>query len=161
MRAMREQSGRKGLIIMTDSIGIAVIGAGMAGRSHAHAYRTAQTVFGTDAPPVRLVAIADVNTDFTSHTRDRYGFDRAESSWQAIVDAEDIDAVSIVVANHLHREIAEALLASGKHVLCEKPLASSVEDAEAMVHSPGCGHVRLRGSLRFLLSSLPCRWGHQ
>jgi predicted dehydrogenase len=148
-------------LIMTDSIGVAVIGAGMAGRSHAHAYRTAQTVFGTDAPPVRLVAIADVNTDFANHTRDRYGFDRAESSWQAIVDAEDIDAVSIVVANHLHREIAEALLASGKHVLCEKPLASSVEDAEAMVHGPGCGHVRLRGSLRFLLSSLPCRWGHQ
>ena len=50
-----------------------------------------------------------------------------------IVDADDIDAVSIVVTNHLHSEIAEALLASGKHVLCEKPLASSVEDAEAMV----------------------------
>lgn len=118
---------------MTDSIGVAVIGAGMAGRSHAHAYRTAQTVFGTEAPPVRLVAIADVNTAFANHTRDRYGFERTESSWQAIADADDIDAVSIVVANHLHREIAEALLASGKHVLCEKPLASTVEDAEAMV----------------------------
>jgi predicted dehydrogenase len=118
---------------MTDSIGVAVIGAGMAGRSHAQAYRNAQTVFGTDAPPVRLVAIGDINADFANHTRDRYGFERTESSWQAIVDADDIDAVSIVVANHLHREIAEALLASGKHVLCEKPLASSVEDAEAMV----------------------------
>ena len=118
---------------MTDSIGVAVVGAGMAGRSHAHAYRTAQTVFGSGAPPVRLVAVADVNTDFANHTRDRYGFERSESSWQAIADADDIDAVSIVVANHLHREIAEALLASGKHVLCEKPLASSVEDAEAMV----------------------------
>jgi predicted dehydrogenase len=121
------------LIIMTDSIGVAVIGAGMAGRSHAHAYRTAQTVFGTDAPPVRLVAIADINTDFANHTKDRYGFERAESGSHAIVDADDIDAVSIVVANHLHREIAEALLASGKHVLCEKPLASTVEDAEATV----------------------------
>lgn len=118
---------------MIDSIGVAVIGAGMAGRSHAQAYRNAQTVFGTDAPPVRLVAIADINVDFANHTRDRYGFERTESSWQAIVDADDIDAVSIVVANHLHREIAEALLASGKHVLCEKPLASSVEDAETMV----------------------------
>jgi predicted dehydrogenase len=106
-------------MIVTDSIGVAVIGAGMAGRSHAHAYRTAQTVFGTDAPPVHLVAIADVNTDIAKHTKDRYGFERAENSWQAIVDADDIDAVSIVVANHLHREIAEALLASGKHVLCE------------------------------------------
>jgi predicted dehydrogenase len=131
----------------------------MAGRSHAHAYRTAQTVFGTDAPPVRLVAIADVNTDFANHTRDRYGFERAESSWQAIVDADDIDAVSVVVANHLHREIAEALLASGKHVLCEKPLASTVEDAEAM--GQGRGRVRPRGSMRFLLSSLPGRCGHQ
>lgn len=89
---------------MTDSIGVAVIGAGMAGRSHAHAYRTAQTVFGTEAPPVRLVAIADVNSDFANHTRDRYGFERTESSWQAIADADDVDAVSIVVANHLHRD---------------------------------------------------------
>jgi predicted dehydrogenase len=105
-----------------DSIGVAVIGAGMAGRSHAHAYRNAQTVFGTDAPPVRLVAIADINADFANHTKDRYGFERAESSWQAIVAADDIDAVSIVVANHLHREIAEVLLSAGKHVLCEKPL---------------------------------------
>jgi predicted dehydrogenase len=120
---------------MTNSIGVAVIGAGMAGRSHAHAYRTAQTVFGTDAPPVRLVAIADVNEEFATFTAQRYGFERAETSWQAIVDADDIDAVSIVVANHLHREIAEALLASGKHVLCEKPLTSSVEDAEAMVQA--------------------------
>ena len=118
---------------MTDPIRVAVIGAGMAGRSHAHAYRTAQTVFGTGAPPVRLVAIADVNEDFATFTAERYGFERAETSWQAIAGADDIDAVSIVVANHLHREIAEALLASGKHVLCEKPLASSVEDAEAMV----------------------------
>jgi predicted dehydrogenase len=120
---------------MTGSIGVAVIGAGMAGRSHAHAYRTAQTVFGADAPPVRLVAIADVNSDFANHARDRYGFERAESSWQAIADADDIDAVSIVVANHLHREIADGLLASGKHVLCEKPLASTAEDAEAMVEA--------------------------
>ena len=66
-------------------------------------------------------------------TAERYGFERAETSWEAIVEADDIDAVSIVVANHLHREIAEALLASGKHVLCEKPLAPSVEDARAMV----------------------------
>jgi hypothetical protein len=63
-----------------------------------------------------------------------------------IVDADDIDAVSIVVANHLHREIADALLASGKHVLCEKPLASSVEDAEAMVQAADAsGHVAACG----------------
>ena len=122
---------------MTEGIGVAVIGAGMAGRSHAHAYRNAQTVFGTGAPAARLVAIADLSSEFATHTAQRYGFERAESSWQAIAEAGDIDAVSIVVANHLHREIAEGLLAAGKHVLCEKPLAPSVEDAQAMVAAAG------------------------
>ena len=120
---------------MSESIGVAVIGAGMAGRSHAQAYRNAQTVFGTGAPPVRLVAIADINTEFADHTRERYGFERAESDWEATAAADDIDAVSIVVANHLRREIAEGLLAAGKHVLCEKPLAPTVADAEAMVQA--------------------------
>ena len=41
------------------SVGVAVIGAGMAGRAHAHGYRAAAGVFGTDLPPVRLVAVAD------------------------------------------------------------------------------------------------------
>jgi predicted dehydrogenase len=118
---------------VSEEIRVAVIGAGMAGRSHAHAYRTAQTVFGTGAPPVRLVAIADVNAEFAEHTAERYGFERAETSWQAIAEAGDIDAVSVVVANHLHREISVGLLRSGKHVLCEKPLAPSVADATAMV----------------------------
>ncbi len=118
---------------MTKPISVAVIGAGMAGRSHAHAYRVAQTVFGEGAPPVRLAAIADVNEEFARGQAARYGFERHETSWEAIAEADDIDAVSVVVANHLHRPVSEALLASGKHVLCEKPLAPSVADAEAMV----------------------------
>jgi predicted dehydrogenase len=49
------------------------------------------------------------------------------------VAAPDIDVVSVVVANHLHREIVAGLLAGGKHVLCEKPLAPTIEDGEADV----------------------------
>jgi predicted dehydrogenase len=118
-------------------IGVAVIGAGMAGRAHAHGYRAAPGVFGTDLPPVRLVAIADAYEPFASDTARRYGYERAETSWQAIAEAPDIDAVSVVVANRLHREIVEALLEAGKHVLCEKPLAPSVADGEAMVERAG------------------------
>ncbi|GAA5169487.1 MULTISPECIES: Gfo/Idh/MocA family protein [Amycolatopsis] len=114
------------------SIGVAVIGAGMAGRAHAAGYRSAGTVFGLDRPDVRLVAIADVTTSLAEDARRRYGFERAEADWRALLDAGDVDAVSVVVANQLHREMAEALLAAGKHVLCEKPLAHTVADGEAM-----------------------------
>lgn len=115
------------------AIGVAVIGAGMAGRAHAAGYRMAASIHGAGLPEVRLVAIADVNAGLAKETAGRFGYSRAESSWEAVAAAPDIDVVSVVVANSLHREIVEGLLAAGKHVLCEKPLAPSVEDAEAMV----------------------------
>ena len=87
------------------SIGVAVIGGGMAGRAHAAGYRTATTLFGTDRPDVRLVAIGDTNAAVADDTAKRYGYERAEYDWHAIAEAPDIDAVSVVVANHLHREI--------------------------------------------------------
>lgn len=117
----------------TDSIGVAVIGAGMAGKAHAAAYRQATAVYGPGLPPVRLVSVADAYPPLAQDAARRYGFERFDTSWQAVVEADDIDVVSVVVANALHREIVEALLASGKHVLCEKPLAGSLDDARAMV----------------------------
>ena len=77
---------------------------------------------GTDCHPHPLGAASAPNADA-----------RAETSWQAVADAPDIDVVSVVVANHLHREIVEGLLSAGKHVLCEKPFAPTVAEAEAMV----------------------------
>ena len=115
------------------SIGVAVIGAGMVGRAHASAYRNASTVYSLDRPTPRLVAIADVHEPFATDAAARYGFARAETDWRAVIDAPDVDAVSVAVANSLHREIVEAALAAGKHVLCEKPLAPSVADGQAMV----------------------------
>ncbi|SDQ21206.1 Gfo/Idh/MocA family protein [Quadrisphaera sp. DSM 44207] len=114
-------------------LGVAVIGAGMAGRAHAQGYRTATSLYATDLPPVRLVAIADAHEPFARDAATRYGYERAETSWQAVAQADDVDVVSVVVANHLHREVVEGLLGAGKHVLCEKPLAPSLEDARAMV----------------------------
>jgi predicted dehydrogenase len=117
----------------SSSVGVAVIGAGMAGRAHAAGYRMASTVYGGGLPPIRLVAISDIKPQFADETARRYGYERAETNWQAVAAAADIDVVSVVVANDLHREIVEGLIAAGKHVLCEKPLAPTIADAEAMV----------------------------
>ncbi len=118
---------------MTDRIGVAVIGAGMAGRAHAHGYRSAGTVFGLGLPEVQLVSVADVDEDLARDAAARYGFERADSSWQAVADNGDVNVVSVAVANFLHRDIVTALAAAGKHVLCEKPLAATTVDARAMI----------------------------
>jgi predicted dehydrogenase len=114
-------------------LSVAVIGAGMAGRSHAAGYRQVNTVFGEGLPPVRLAAVADANEQLARDAARRYGFEKAVSSWEEVIEDPSIDAISIVVGNALHRPIAEAAIAAGKHVLCEKPLAGSLEDARAMV----------------------------
>jgi predicted dehydrogenase len=114
-------------------LSVAVIGAGMAGRSHAAGYRQANTVFGEGVPPIRLAAIADANPALADDAARRYGYEKAVYGWEEIAEDPGIDAVSIVVGNDLHRPIAEALIAAGKHVLCEKPLAGSMDDARAMV----------------------------
>jgi predicted dehydrogenase len=114
------------------TIGIAVIGAGMAGRSHAAAYRIAPTLYESTLPDLRFVSVGDVNPELGSLAARRFGYERSDISWQAIAENPDIDVVSVVVANTLHREIVEGLVAAGKHVLCEKPLSDNLEDARAM-----------------------------
>ena len=107
----------------------------MAGKAHASAYRTASALYSPVLPPVRLVSIGDVNVEFGSLAARRFGYERNDTSWQAIAAAEDIDVVSVVVANSLHREVVEGLLDAGKHVLCEKPLSDSLEGARAMAEA--------------------------
>jgi predicted dehydrogenase len=114
------------------TIGVAVIGAGMAGRAHAAAYRTAPTLYASTLPDLRYVSIGDVSPELGSLAARRFGYERNDTSWQAIAEDPNINVVSVVVANHLHREIVEGLVAAGKHVLCEKPLSDNLEDARAM-----------------------------
>ncbi|MGH3259900.1 MAG: Gfo/Idh/MocA family protein, partial [Streptosporangiaceae bacterium] len=134
---------------MTDRIGVAVIGAGMAGRAHAHGYRSAGTVFGLGLPEVRLVSVADVDEDLARDAASRYGFERADTNWQAVAGNADVDVVSVAVANVLHRDIVTALAAAGKHVLCEKPLAATTADARAMIDAVERAGIIARVGLTF------------
>ena len=78
------------------------------------------------------MSIADVSADLGSLAARRFD-QRNDTSWQALAEDPDVDVVSVVVANRLHREMVEGLLAAGKHVLCEKPLSDTLADARAMV----------------------------
>ena len=117
------------------TLGIAVIGAGMAGRAHAAAYRMAPTLYQSVLPPLRYVAIGDISPELGGLAARRFGYERFETSWQAIAADPGVHVVSVVVANSLHREMVEGLVEAGKHVLCEKPLSDTLDDARAMAEA--------------------------
>lgn len=119
----------------TKTLSVAVIGAGMAGTTHANAWRQVGTVYDLGLPRIRLATIADTYLPFAEDAAERYGYERAVDDWRQVADDPTIDIVSIVVGNALRREIAEAMIKAGKHVLCEKPLADTLENARAMAEA--------------------------
>lgn len=116
----------------TRTIRVAVIGAGMAGRAHAAGYRSLRALYGDAVPEVTLVAVADANRPLAEDLARKYEFERVETNWEAIAEADDIDAVSIVLPNSEHRTVVEGLVSRRKAVLCEKPAARSAAEAMAM-----------------------------
>ena len=124
------------------TISVAVIGAGMAGRTHANAWRQATTIYDPHKlPQLRYAAICDAYEPFAQDAARAYGYDKTVTDWHEIAEDPEIDVVSIVVANALHREIALELIKAGKHVLCEKPLTDNLDDARAMAEAAAAADV--------------------
>ncbi len=120
---------------MTKVTNVAMIGGGFMGKAHAMAY-AAMPMFFWPAPaiPHRLVVV-DVTDSAAEVARQRFGFDAASSDWRATVARPDVDVVDICTPNNLHAEIAIAAARAGKHIICEKPLARTVQEARAMAEA--------------------------
>ncbi|MFJ2813170.1 Gfo/Idh/MocA family protein [Streptomyces sp. NPDC087294] len=110
---------------------VGMIGYAFMGGAHTHGWRTAGRVFDLPRRPV-LAAICGRDADAVRAAADRHGWADAETDWRTLIARDDIDLVDICTPGDSHAEIALAALAAGKHVLCEKPLANTVEEAEAM-----------------------------
>lgn len=128
-----------------ERIAVGLIGTGFMGKCHALAYAGAGASF-PDLPRIERVALADVDPDLARRRARDFGFARAADDWRALVTDPAVDLVSITVPNGLHREMAEAALAAGKHVWCEKPMALTLGDAEAMADAA----ARARGQVTAL-----------
>ncbi|MGZ2385428.1 levoglucosan dehydrogenase [Rhizobium leguminosarum] len=117
---------------MTKVMNVAMIGGGFMGKAHAMAYASMPMFFWpAPAIPHRKVVV-DVTDSMAETARDRYGFEEASSDWRAVVARSDIDVIDICTPNNVHAEIAIAAAEAGKHIICEKPLARTVEEARAM-----------------------------
>ena len=115
-----------------DSLSVGMVGYAFMGAAHSQAWRNAPRFF--DLPlSIRMSAVAGRDEAKVADAAARLGWDSTETSWRALVDRDDIDLIDVCTPGDTHAEIAIAALEAGKHVLCEKPLANTVEEAEAMV----------------------------
>ncbi|KUO05865.1 Gfo/Idh/MocA family protein [Streptomyces caeruleatus] len=110
---------------------VGMVGYAFMGAAHSQGWRTAGRVFDLPRSPV-LAAICGRDATAVRAAAERHGWASTETDWRALIARDDIDLVDICTPGDSHAEIALAALAAGKHVLCEKPLANSVEEAEAM-----------------------------
>ncbi|MFD5448482.1 Gfo/Idh/MocA family protein [Streptomyces sp. NPDC003470] len=113
---------------------VGMVGYAFMGAAHSQGWRTAGRVFDLPLNPV-MTAICGRDADAVRAAADRHGWASTETDWRTLVERDDIDLVDICTPGDSHAEIALAALAAGKHVLCEKPLANTVAEAEAMTRA--------------------------
>ena len=113
-------------------IGVGVIGTAFMGKAHSLAYVAAGTAFGGGLRP-RLEVLCDINAERGKAKQLEMGFDRSTTNYMDVVNDPAVELISICVPNAVHKEIAVAALKAGKHVWCEKPMATDLAEAEEML----------------------------
>lgn len=134
-------------------LGIGIIGTGFMGKAHAFAYRAALAAFPA-IPTPRLELIADVDAPAAAKAAHQYGFARSTADWRQLVNDPKIDVVSITTPNVLHKDMAMAAIAAGKHVHCEKPLSPSLAASLEMVDAAEAKGVNTQVGFNYIKNPL-------
>lgn len=140
---------------MTRPLRVAMIGYGFMGAAHSVGWRQAPRMF--DLPrEIEMAVVVGRNPDAVAAAAAKWGWAESATDWREIVGRDDIDIVDIVTPGESHAEIAIAALDAGKHVLCEKPLANTVAEAEAMAEAAARARVRgIRSMVGFTYRRVP------
>ncbi|MFF5259016.1 Gfo/Idh/MocA family protein [Actinomadura viridis] len=120
---------------MTDeraTVGVGMVGHAFMGRAHSQAWRSVGPFFDPPLHPV-MTALAGRSAERAGAAARELGWASVETDWKELLRRDDVQLIDICTPGDSHAEIAVAALDAGKHVLCEKPLANSVEEAAAMV----------------------------
>ncbi len=113
-------------------IGVGLVGYKFMGRAHSNAYRQVRHFFDVDPVPV-MRAICGRDAAATQAAADQLGWESIETDFHALVARDDIQLVDVSTPGYTHRDVVIAALEAGKHVLCEKPLANSLDEAREML----------------------------
>ena len=118
-------------------LGVGVLGVGEMGRRHAENLRRL-------VPSARLVAVADVSAERARQTADELEVDSSYGSLEAMLECKGLDAVVIATPDKFHAAGIKLSAAAGKDILCEKPLALTLADAQESLEAVSKAGVRLQ-----------------
>lgn len=116
-------------------IRIGLIGTGGMGKAHATAFKNVPLVFGNQPGRPVLEIVADIDAKAVEKWAGEFGFARWTTNWREVVEDPRVDIVDITTPNNLHAEMAIAAALAGKHIYCEKPLATTSADAARIVEA--------------------------
>jgi len=114
-----------------EKLGVGMVGYAFMGAAHSQAWRNVNRFFPLPIE-AELIAVAGRNADAVAAAAAKFGFASTETDWRTLINREDVAIVDVCTPGDTHAEISIAALKAGKHVLCEKPLANSVDEARAM-----------------------------
>jgi predicted dehydrogenase len=114
---------------------IALIGSGLMGRTHSNAYNRIGNFFPELQYRPVLKVVCARSADKVKAFAEQWGYESAETDWKEVIAREDIDAIDICTPNDTHAEISIAAAEAGKMILCEKPLARTLDEAKLMVNA--------------------------
>ncbi|HEX3617805.1 MAG TPA: Gfo/Idh/MocA family oxidoreductase [Solirubrobacteraceae bacterium] len=113
-------------------VNVGLIGAGFMGKAHSLAYAALPMFFWPPPATPRRHTVVEVDAGLAQEAARRFGFERSTHDWREVIESDEIDLVDISVPNDQHAEIAIAAAQASKHIICEKPLARTVDEAQAM-----------------------------
>ena len=117
-----------------EKLRVGVLGMGFMGGTHTQAWQRGKAVFNWPID-IELKALFDQNHDNLALNGNRFEFERVTTNWREVCEADDIDVISICTPNFAHKEMAEVAAANGKHIWCEKPMATTIDDARSMTET--------------------------
>ncbi len=110
---------------MSNKIRVGILGAGIMGKQYARIYQ--------DCPYATVTAIAALRLESAENTATLYGIPLATNEWSTITESDSIDAICVALPDHDHFAATQSALKHGKHVLIEKPMTTSLAEADEIV----------------------------
>ncbi|HTH07122.1 MAG TPA: Gfo/Idh/MocA family oxidoreductase [Ilumatobacteraceae bacterium] len=120
---------------------VAMVGYGFMGAAHSQGWRVAPRFFDLPAQP-EMSLLVGRNGGPVADAAAKWGWAETTTDWREAIRRDDIDVIDIVTPGDSHAAIAIAALEAGKHVLCEKPLANTVDEAAAMADAAASAAAR-------------------